>query len=355
MLLAILAIVMTLLVVIGIHELGHAFTAWWFKIRIKRISIGFGRPLVLWKNAHGIEWSWSMWPFGGYVELLNSRIHPVSTDEFDVCFDKKSFGVKILVLLSGVIANLLVAWLAFVFVFFIGLNQHTALIKHVIPGSIAFKGGLQPGDQILSIEQRPVHSWGDVGMALLVNWGQPNIRFSVLDSKSHSSKNGTLGLAMLNLGHQGLLESIGLVPDRQSPLTKYRAADFKSAVVEASEALGYWLKYYISILKHLITGSLSFSLLLGPLGFLAATLESFRQGLVLFSYFLGSFSIAVAVVNILPIPGLDGGSLVYAVIEKIRGKPVSIALEVLIHRLVFIAFCIVLVHLFMNDLSRILG
>ena len=77
-----------------------------------------------------------------------------------------------------------------------------------------------------------------------------------------------------------------------------------------------------------------------------------KQGVVVFIFFIASFSLAVAVVNLFPVPGLDGGSILYSIIEKIRGKPMSVALEVLIYQLMFIAFCLLLVHLVTNDLTR---
>lgn len=107
------------------------------------------------------------------------------------------------------------------------------------------------------------------------------------------------------------------------------------------------------ILKQLLTGVIPFSVLLGPLGIFAASVASFTQGVAVFLFFIATLSFAVAVINLFPIPGLDGGSIVYALIEKVRGKAVSVPMELLLHRLVFIIFCVLLVHLLMNDLQRI--
>lgn len=107
------------------------------------------------------------------------------------------------------------------------------------------------------------------------------------------------------------------------------------------------------ILKQLFTGAIPFSVLLGPIGIFAASVASLMQGIAVFLFFIATLSLAVAVINLLPIPGLDGGSIVYAIVEKIRGKPVSVPMELLLHRLVFIIFCVLLVHLLMNDLQRL--
>ncbi len=112
------------------------------------------------------------------------------------------------------------------------------------------------------------------------------------------------------------------------------------------------LYFFLVMLKQLFTGHIPFAALLGPLGLFTAMVNSFLQGLAVFLYFIASLSLSVALVNLFPIPGLDGGSIVYALVEKVRGKPASIAMEILLHRLMFIAFSLVLVQLILNDMQR---
>jgi len=106
------------------------------------------------------------------------------------------------------------------------------------------------------------------------------------------------------------------------------------------------------VLKQVLSGTVPFLLLLGPLGLLMTMVHSFLQGLAVFLYFIANLNLAVAIVNLLPLPGLDGGAIVYTCIEKIRGKPISVALEVLLHRLAMIALCVLFIQLIMNDVQR---
>ena len=102
---SLLAIVLSLLIVVGLHEAGHAYAARIFNVNVTRISIGFGKPLFRWQGKNGCEWVWSLWPLGGYVRLLNTRIQPVSKKEITRCFDKKSVGARCLILLAGPAVN----------------------------------------------------------------------------------------------------------------------------------------------------------------------------------------------------------------------------------------------------------
>jgi len=123
-------------------------------------------------------------------------------------------------------------------------------------------------------------------------------------------------------------------------------------MTQANATIIQWLYFFLMVLKQLIIGAIPFSVLLGPIGLFAVSITSLSQGIVVFMFFIASLSTAVALVNLFPIPGLDGGSILYALIEKIRGKPLSVAMELLLYRLVVIVFALLLVHLLMNDLQR---
>ena len=123
---AALAVILSVLLVVGVHEAGHALAARLFHITIKRISIGFGRPLFTWRTRSGVEWVWALWPLGGYVHLLNTRNTMVSPEDYAFCFDKKPIGTRCIVLLSGIFANLLMAWLALVLLYSVGYQQRAS-------------------------------------------------------------------------------------------------------------------------------------------------------------------------------------------------------------------------------------
>lgn len=354
MLAAILAIICTLILVVGVHEAGHALSARFFGVEIKKISIGFGRPLLTWHDKNGCEWIWALWPLGGYVQLLNSRISPVDIKKYPLCFDKKPVGVRIIILLAGALTNALIAWLALVLVFYIGKPYQVPQIQSVQANSIAAQAGIKAGDQLLAVEGRQTPSWTEAGMELVIFWGDEQVHLQLSAAQNTQLKEVTLDLSQVPLGaKKNLLAGLGIEPNVAAPQQIQRFS-LLAAIHHSNQMIVHTLYFFVMILKQVFTAVIPFSVLLGPLGLFAASIASFTQGFVLFLFFIAQLSLVVALVNLFPIPGLDGGSIVYALVEKIRGKPASIAMEVLLYRLVLIAFSVVLVHLLMNDLSRFL-
>lgn len=354
MVLAVVAILLTFILVIGIHEAGHALTARLFQIKVKRISLGFGKPLLMWTTKNGTELVWSLWPLGGYVQLLNSRISSVSPAEEPYCFDKQSVWVRFLVLMSGSIANLIVAWLLLLLIFSVGLNYKAPKIQDVQPNSIAATAGINPGDEIIAMSDIRTLSWREVGMELIINWGKNPVKLTVLSVAKNEYKTLFLDLSHVkfNATSHSLLSTLGIIPDLNVSILKNRATSFLDAVHQTNQTLQHLGYFFVGVLKQVLTGVIPFSVLLGPLGLFVESIVSLMQGLMMFLFFIVTLSVAVAFINLLPIPGLDGGSIVYALIEKARGKPVSVALEILLHRLVFIIFCLMLVQLLLNDLQH---
>ncbi|MBA2650019.1 MAG: site-2 protease family protein [Legionella sp.] len=353
MLMAILAILFTLILTIGTHEAGHALAARLAKVTITKVSMGFGRPLLSWKSQSGCEWILALWPLGGYVQLLNTRVARVSPEQLPYCFDKQPIWKRIAILLAGSIANLVFAWLIFIFIFLVGLNYQPPIVKSIQPSSIAALAGVQPGDQFIALDNQATPSYREVGMKLIENWGSKNVKITF------KQKNEEIIILIFDLSrlvfsprHHSLLNSIGIIPDFKTHVLKRPSLSLHEALHESSEKIDELASFLFIILIQLIRGVIPFSALIGPLGFYALSMNSMIQGGLVFMYFIATLSTAVGLINLLPIPGLDGGSIVYALIEKIRGKPISIALEVLIHRLFFIVFCILLVHLTLNDLQR---
>lgn len=354
MLLALGAIILTLILVVGIHEGGHALMARIFQVKIKKISIGFGKPLIQWQTQRGCEWVWAMWPLGGYVELLNSRIAPVAPDEYPFCFDKKPVWMRILILLAGALANLITAWLAFILVFYMGFSYKIPMIHSVQSQSIAATAGLTAGDQFIAIGGRPTPSWQEVGMELVIWWGNKDVKITVSSPKA-SLREITLDLSQITFAgkEHSILSALGITPDTAAVSEVIRSPSLLTAMQQSSAVIIHMLYFFLMILKQIFSGVIPFAILLGPIGIFAVSIASLKQGFVVFIFFIASFSLAIALVNLFPLPGLDGGSILYSIIEKIRGKPISVAMEVLLYQLMFIAFCLILVHLLTNDLTRI--
>ena len=351
--LAVVALLIVFTVVIGLHEVGHAVVARWFGVKIQRIALGFGRPFLRWKGKQGIDWVIGIWPLGGYVQLLNTRIQATSSEETAYCFDKKAIGVRCLVLLAGGAVNFLVAWIAFTLVFSVGYRQYSPVIAQVVPDSVAAQAGLQSGDRLLSIEGKQINSWQQAGMTLITHLDLAKIQLQVVNDH-RQSRMLILDLYCPNwLTQKGsFFKRLGIEPrvDR-STVKSVSSQALITAIPHALTTVVGFCANYVSILKLLITGHLPLSLLLGPIGLLTLSIDSFTHGFSAFMSFIAQLSLVVGLVNYLPIPGLDGGAIFYLLLEKIRKKPLSIAMEILLYRLAVIAFFVFLVQLLLNDVS----
>lgn len=352
MILALLSMIVTLILVVGLHEAGHAIAAVVFSVKIRRIAIGFGKPLLTITTHSGCEWVWGRWPLGGYVELLNSRIQPVHEKEYPVCFDKKPAWVRCIILLSGGSMNMVVAWIGLTLFHFIGYQQYLPYIKAVVPNSIAAQAGFKAGDSILAFDRSNTPSWQAVDIRLVASLGKTNVLVSVKHSDG-KQKQLHLDLRQLSFVGDSLWQGIGIEPDVKQ-IENVPGESFGYAIRDAVHMMVELLGFFLVMLKQIIMGRIPVFLLLGPIEMFDVAVHSFMQGISVFAYFISSLSLAVGLINLFPIPGLDGGSIVYTLVEKVRGMPISIALEILLYRLALIVFCVLLVQLLMNDLHHYL-
>lgn len=350
----IIAILLCLLLVIGSHELGHAVVARWCGIKIHAIVFGFGKPLWTWCDNKGRKWIWALWPLGGYVHLSDTRNQIVGPSQKKYCFDKKPIWMRIAVLSAGVIANLILAWLALTIFFLLGHQETTPKIASVQPNSIAVSAHLEPGETFLSIANHPTPSWQEVGMQLLINFGKHQVPISVRSSTGmHHQRHLDLDRWPQKSHSHSLLSQIGLTPDID--LYQQHAVPgvgLLEAMSLAWHTIVTLLHFYFILVKQIVTGSVPFFLLLGPFSIVVNILDSFKHGVAVFLYFIAHLNLVVAVVNLLPIPSLDGASILYALVEKIRRKPMSVGFEVLLYRLSFIALVLLWTQLILNDLKR---
>lgn len=328
---------------IGCHELGHAWVAEYYGVTIKRISLGFGRVLWRWRDKHNREWAFSLWPIGGYVYLLNSRLETVAASEDSACFDKKNTRQRIMILLAGAMANLVIAWIAFTCIEIIGYQR-------LPPITIT-------GERYLQVNHQRVHSWQDVGAQLLMNIGKKQVAILLQD------KAAGVHIRRLDLSQwryqphkkNTLLSGLGIVPDVHVSRQHVQGVGLLKGLYQAGMHVYQIFKFNLVLLKQLFLGILPLSVLMGPFNFFSQMASSLSAGVMAGLLAIANTSIAVALINLLPIPGLDGGHIVYVIIEKIRGKAMTLAMEQLLYRLAFIGFCVLMFQLLMNDLERYVG
>ncbi len=355
---SLVAIMTCLLCVVGIHELGHAVAAKLCGVKIRRITLGLGRPLIRYSVNKTVSLDLCLWPLGGRVHLLNTQIEPVAIQDHPFCFNKKPIWMRIIILLAGSFANILVAIVALTLMMMLGFKQIPSIVNAVAVPSLAATAGIQPFDRITQVAGHPTYFWRDVSMQLIMHVGEEKVPITFC-RRSGICKNSDLDLRIWQekslkpstQSHYSIYKAIGIEPDLEpGNIVNVKGLSFWQACISAWSQLIGLIIFSIIMLKQIITSHLPFASLVGPFKLFQTIIDSFSEGLTIFLYFIANFSIAMGLANLLPIPGLDGGSILYGLIEKIRGKPISIAADILIYRLLSIAFTLIFIQLMVNDL-----
>jgi len=364
-LLSIIAFLVTIAIVIGIHEFGHFAVAKMCGVKVLRFSIGFGKSLWSKRDKRGTEYQLAAIPMGGYVKLLDTREGDVNPAEESFAFDKKPVLQRFAILLAGPVANLILAFLVYWFIFSIGFTTIKPVIGEVLPNSIAAKAGFNAGNEIISVGDQKTSGWRSVMMELILHYGeQTTLSFHVIDSTKAKTINVALGDWHLDNLRPDPLKSLGVVPFKpkanaegklQWPTEMYVKHQFSiaKALVEGLKQTAYFIKFNVVLLYKLVTGTISWQSLGGPFSLFQSAGGAAHQGVIVFLSFLALISISIGIANLLPIPGLDGSQLVYCLYEMIIGRPVPINVQILAFRIGLIILCLFMIQIATNDLLRL--
>lgn len=293
-----------LVILIGIHEYGHLVAARAAGVRVDEFSIGFGRKLLSSKLG-GTEYNLRLVPLGGFVRIAG--IDREETGGNDLFWQKSSLQ-RASILFAGPLANILTGLAIFILLFTssFGLPTPSTVIAAVQSDSHADQIGLQPGDKILSVNGEPA-DWG-----MLVDLGTGRMVFEIdregeVLTKEFYKTDKTLGI---------------------SPALERRSLSGLEAVKEAGRLAVFIAQSLFEFPVNLVKGQSNLNELTGLVGIGAAVGEAAKLGWQHLLFFTGIISINLGVVNLMPMPGLDGGRLLFLAIEKLRGgRPMSARLE----------------------------
>lgn len=166
-LISVLALIVTLGVLITVHEFGHFWVARRLGVKVLKFSIGFGRPLWQRRGRDGTEYVIAALPLGGYVKMLDEREGEVSPNEAHRAFDRQPIGSRIAIVLAGPLSNFLFAILAYSLMFMIGIPGAKPLLDDPVPGSRAAAGGFGKGDLVVAIDGKPTPTLSAVMLELV--------------------------------------------------------------------------------------------------------------------------------------------------------------------------------------------
>ncbi|UTW10295.1 RIP metalloprotease RseP [Marinobacterium rhizophilum] len=443
-----LATLVTLGLLVTIHEWGHFWVARRCGVKVLRFSVGFGKPLWSRRDRQGTEFVVAAIPLGGYVRMLDEREEAVPEALRAQAFNNKPLWARSAIVAAGPVVNLLFAVLAYWFMYVSGVNTVAPVIGQVLPGTPAYEAGVEPGGEVVGLDAHSLQSWEELNLRLASHIGESRtlqLRVRYTDGASPVTYPLRLDAWQVDVERESPLRAIGLRPyqppvpavigqllpdgqaaaaglqtgDRVLSIDGVAIADWMALVerVRASadtslqlvvdrngsriaielrpqlresedgpigyigagvqpvnwpselertlrygpvEALGVavsktgqMIGLTLESIWKMLEGVISVKNLSGPITIAKVAGASAASGLESFVSFLAYLSISLGVLNLLPIPMLDGGHLFYYGLEALRGKPVSERVQMFGLRIGMALLFTLMAVAIVNDLMRL--
>ena len=320
-----------LTVLVFVHEFGHYLIARWNGVRVEVFSIGFGPELFGWWDRAGTRWKFSTIPLGGYVKMFGDSdassglpaagLARLAQSDREVSFHYKRLGQRAAIVAAGPGANFLFAVMLLAILFTTYGQPFTpAEVGQVQPGSAAEQGGIHPGDVILSLDGSTVQRFEDVQQIVRLNPGVPMtivVRRDGQEQTLHVTPSRTELTDRFGNHYQ-----IGLLGIARSGM-EYVKRDPATAIVQAGAETWDLSVSTLKALWQIIIGTRATDELGGPLRIAQMSGEVAQGGVVAVLWFMAVLSINLGLINLFPVPVLDGGHLLFYAAEAVRGKPLG--------------------------------
>ncbi len=323
-----LTFIVGLSVLVFVHEFGHYIVARWAGVRVEVFSIGFGPEIYGLDDRHGTRWKFSAIPLGGFVKMFgegsetltdgSGAERPMSDAEKAVSFHHKPLGKRAAVVFAGPAANFLftIVLLAGLFAA-IGQDKPLAGIGHVLPDGAAIEAGFQAGDRVIGIDGREVRWFIELKEIVEANPETP-LAFSVLRDDTIVTLTATPRATGEGPQRRGLL---GVRPDpAQVETVSYGPLEAIGAAVVRTADMTWQILAFVG---DMLSGNRGTEGLGGPLMIAKLMGDIAQAGFDKLLFLIAALSLNLGLINLFPIPMLDGGHLVYYAIEAVRGKPLG--------------------------------
>jgi regulator of sigma E protease len=317
--------------VVFFHELGHYLIARANGIRVEVFSIGFGPELLGLNDRHGTRWRLSLLPLGGYVKFLGDAnassaapaedVQDLPPEEQENCFHNKSVAQRSAVAVAGPVANFVLAVVIFAILFATVGQQFTPpIVGAVLEESAAEEAGLRAGDEFLAINGSDVTRFEDIQSTVLLNLGEP-LQISLLrDGKQMLV---TVAPRMVpardTFGNETTRPQLGI----SVPQVAFEKHDPGTAIWQAIKQTAYVISASGKAVGQMIAGSRSTEDLGGPIRIAVMSSQVAAGGIAGLAFFLAVISISLGLINLVPIPVLDGGHLLFNFFEALLGRPLK--------------------------------
>jgi len=335
--------------VISFHELGHFLVAKLFGIRVQTFSIGFG-PNLISKKIGETNFTISAIPLGGYNDFSS----PEGQENDKLSLTARPYYQKLLVILGGITFNIILAYLIFTVLFMTGLPSTPMLPENSLPtiskiedASPAQKAGLKVGDTIIAVNGNPINNDTKKLLEAIQSIPGQETQFII----EREGKQETLPITIGSQNHLG--KTLGLI-GTQFTLIPLPSKPLFESIKSGIQLTNKYLAHTFYAFKYILS-SCDTSKLAGPISIFAATSKGAEQGLKIFLIFLAIISVNLAILNLIPLPILDGGQVLFYTIEAIIGRSIPDRIREYIFIGTWIGFMLLTIYLVGQDLMRMAG
>ena len=339
-------------VLIIIHEFGHFIACRFCGVKVEKFSIGFGPEILTWKGGETV-YAVSLFPLGGYVKPAGESVselgdNPPQKGDYLAA----PLWSRMIIVAAGVLMNYILAYVLFVAIFILGRPVTGTTISSFVDGYPAKESGLKVGDKIMSVNEKPVKNWAELmdalheapegPLALAIQRQGQVVPVSVLP-KTEEVKNV--------FGEKFTAKRLGIMPSPEAE--RFERYGFIQALGAAWQAEVFFTTTTYKAIGFLILGKLSLQSISGPIGIISMTSDAAQLGLPYVLQITAALSISLAVINLLPIPALDGGHFLFLLMEAVRRKRVSLKVQENLTKVGFIFLLTLMAFILYNDLAKI--
>lgn len=355
------AFVFVISIIVFVHEYGHYAVAKLSGVKIEVFSIGFGREIFGWNDPSGTRWKVSLLPFGGYVKMFGDVNAASVTDtslkkkltkkEQSQTFFGKSLPIKAAIVAAGPIANFVLS-IVILSVFFalVGKVDTSPYVSKVVEGSAAERAGVQEQDLFLEIDGKQIGNFADVQRIVGVNVGTPmDVVFQREDARIEVQITPEMVDAEDAFGNPVQLPRLGVLSQPSS----YIKLGVVGAIQESFVSTYHIASSTLIAIGQMITGKRGVKELSGPIGIAKYSGQSMERGWLTVMWFMAVLSVNLGLINLFPIPLLDGGHLLYYSIEAVRGKPMADKFQEVGFRIGMIFIVGLAIFAILNDIRKL--
>ena len=350
-------------VIVVVHELGHYIVARLCKVRILTFSLGFGPEIFGRTDKHGTRWKFSALPLGGYVKMFgdasaastpdDDTLNAMSAEEKAQAFHYKPLWQKALIVLAGPVANFLLTiavltWL----ISSTGISSTEPRVGNIMPGSAAEGAGLLKDDRIISINGEEMRVFNDIPMAIATNLGTP-VEMQIERAGERST---------LTLTPRFTEDEDALGNKIKRPLLGIQSSKIILEEVGPLRAMGEAVKSTYGLctttlhaVGQMITGKRGVKDLSGPVGIAKMSGQAADKSATTLIWLIAMLSANLGLVNLFPIPLLDGGHLLFYGVEALRGRPLAEKIQEYAFRVGFALLATLMLFTLYNDISKLLA